>query len=130
MIAPALRLGAVAKQGVRAQEGVGAVSQGQAAVHAGLPQSFTGQHRGDHIRPLPAVFGGKMHPQQAERAHLAERFEIEGLLEIMLLHPGDDFLFGKPDHLFLEHELFPGERKIHRVRPFTGRRAVWRDARV
>jgi hypothetical protein len=112
---------------------MGAVCQGQAAVHPGLTQGLAGQHRRNHVGPLPTVLRGKVKPQQTEFPHFAKRFEIEGLFEVMLLHPGDDLLFGEPDDLFLEHELLSGKCKIHGLFSFPptggspfGARRNWR----
>jgi hypothetical protein len=108
-----LGLGAVAKERVRTQKGVCAVGKGQAAIHAGFTQRLPGQHGGDHIRPFSAIRRGKVQTQQAEIAHLAEGFKIERFFQVVFLNAGNDLFFGEPDHLFFEHELFSGKRKIH-----------------
>jgi hypothetical protein len=50
-----------------------------------------------------------MKPQDAEFAEFAERFKIKLLVQVVLLDPGNNFFFGKPDDFFFEHELFFGK---------------------
>ena len=74
---------------------MGAISQGQTAIHTRFAEGFTGKDSGDDVGSFPTVCFRKMQTQKTEFAHLAEGLKIESLLEVMLLYPGNNFLFRK-----------------------------------
>ena len=106
-----LLLGAVLKDGVAAQAGVGGQDDGRGAAHLG--HLLHRHHVGQVIGPRPAVLLGQINAHHAQLGHLFDGLLRETLLLVHIRGDGLDLILREILEQLLEHCLLFGQFKIH-----------------